>query len=64
MDNYSFCCSAEIDLNNRCCECGEEQKIVWKQENQTLKFVTLDEDFDGDESDIEVIANNFNRRYP
>ena len=64
MDNYSFCCSAEIDLNNRCCECGEEQKIVWKQENQTLKFVTLDEDFDGDESDIEVIANYFNRRYP
>ena len=64
MDNYSFCCSAEIDLSNRCCECGEEQKIVWKQENQTLKFVTLDEDFDGDESDIEVIANYFNRRYP
>ena len=64
MDNYSFCCSAEIDLNNRCCECGEEQKIVWKQENQTLKFVTLDEDFDGDESDIEIIANYFNRRYP
>ena len=49
MDNYSFCCSAEIDLSNRCCECGEEQKIVWKQENQNLKFVTLDEDFDGDE---------------
>jgi hypothetical protein len=64
MDNYSFCCSAEIDLNNRCCECGEEQKIVWKQENQNLKFVTLDEDFDSDESDIEVIANHFNRRYP
>ena len=64
MDNYSFCCSAEIDLNNRCCECGEEQKIVWGQENQNLKFVTLDKDFDGDESDIEVIANYFNRRYP
>ena len=64
MDNYSFCCSAEIDLNNRCCECGEEQKIVWGRENQNLKFVTLDEDFDGDKSDIEVIANYFNRRYP
>ena len=64
MDNYSFCCSAEIDLSNCCCECGEEQKIVWKQENQNLKFVTLDEAFDGDASDIEVIAHPFNRRYP
>ena len=40
MDNYSFCCSAEIDLNNRCCECGEEQKIVWGRENQNLNKIS------------------------
>jgi len=26
MDNYSWCCNAEITIDLACCECGQLQK--------------------------------------
>ena len=49
MDNYSFCCSAEISIDKRCCECGMPQKMTWSRSDEgkmEFNFPTLDSDFD------------------
>jgi len=62
MDNYSFCCSAEISIDKRCCECGMPQKITWGRSDEgkmEFNFPTLDSDFDSTSDEDELMIKNF-----